>query len=116
MKIWKVQMNLDIYTDTEKVWFNCKQATGDYKILNDNYVQDTGEFVWITTKIPRDIRVTKSDGIIVAKMGIDHKPTQEELTKLKQNLKESIEEFLDDELEEYLENYKNMIKELYKTN
>lgn len=115
MKIWRVQMNLDIYTDTEeKVFFDCEEEKGDFYMCNDDYVENTKG--WIATRIPRDINVYKSYSAIVAKVGIDHQPSKDELQELKQRLKESIEEFVDDDLNQYLENYKIRIKELNKIN
>lgn len=113
MKIWKVQMNLDIYTDAEeKVWFDCEEEKGDFYMCNDDYVENTKG--WIATRIPRDISVYKLYSVVVAKIGIDHEPSKDELQKLKQRLKASIEEFIDDELDSYLENYKAKIKALNK--
>lgn len=115
MKVWRVQMNLDIYTDAEeKVWFGCEEEKGDFNMCNDNYVENTKG--WIATRIPRDISVYKSYSVVVAKMGIDHKPSKDELQEFKQRLKESIEEFIDDELDSYLEYYKAKIKALSKIN
>lgn len=115
MKVWRVQMNLDIYTDAEeKVFFDCEEEKGDFYMCNDDYVENTKG--WIATRIPRDINVYKSYSVIVAKMGIDHQPSKDELQELKQRLKESIEEFVDDDLNQYLENYKIRIKELNKIN
>lgn len=108
-------MNLDIYTDAEeKVFFDCEEEKGDFYMYNDDYVENTKG--WIATRIPRDIKVYKSYSVVVAKVGIDHQPSKDELHELKQCLKASIEEFLDDDLDLYLESYKNRIKELNKIN
>lgn len=94
MQIWKASLVLSLDENEHwKVFFNFKQAKGDYFEWEGKYSQR--EYVkrgskWVVDSIPANITVSKQYSTYKAIKGFDHELSQQELTEIEQELKEAI--------------------------